>query len=1419
MTMKSKELTPDYVFETGWEVCNKVGGIHTVISTKAQTLKKKFGDHLIMVGPDIWRDSEENPEFNEDKSLYSDWKYILEKEGIRVRIGRWNIIGEPIVILVDFSDFISKKDKIFGEFWETYKLDSISGQWDYIEPVVFGYAAGRVIESFCVYNLNAEDKVVAHFHEWMTGAGVLYIEKYMPEIGSVFTTHATAIGRSIAGNGKALYGPLLSYNGDEKAREFGMISKHSCEKLSAKTADVFTTVSEITAAECEQFLERKVDYITPNGFEDDFVTKGKDFDIKRLAAREILIKVASKLFDKKFNADTKIIGTSGRYEYRNKGIDVYLEGLKKLSDSGKLKKDLLAYVFVPANNYGARADLKAALTDNNLKVTNDQFSKYLTHGLHHVEYDALVQRAKSLGLDNSDNCKVKLIFVPSYLKGDDGIFNLSYYDLLIGLDFTAFPSYYEPWGYTPLESIAFKVPTITTDLAGFGKYTQKLLNDSSKPVIVLHRTDENYFDVVEKFADAAAYYTNQSDKEAENDRNAAYELSQQFLWKNLTEYYYQAYQTALEKSIPRLENADLSKYSNESYNIKEVKVNKPIWRNIQVQPNLSGRFKGLEEMSYNLWWCWNFEAEELWQTIGEDGLWDECGHNPITLLRKVDFRRLTFLENDSDFIEKYNKVYADYRNYIEEKKNCKGPSVAYFCMEYGINDSLKIFSGGLGILAGDYLKEASDCNVDFVAVGLLYRYGYFQQRLSQYGDQLANDIPQDFRHLPILPVKDAEGNQMTVQVAFPGRKITALIWKAQVGRVDLYLMDTDHGMNQEQDKWVTHHLYGGDRENRLKQEMLLGVGGVRLLNKLGITKDIYHMNEGHAALMGVERMNNLIGERNFTFNEALEIVRSSSLYTCHTPVPAGHDTFPEDMIMTYMGHYPARLNVTWREFIQLGKVNVDNRDEEFSMSVLACSLCQEVNGVSMLHGEVTKKMFNYLWDGYYPEELHVGYVTNGVHYPTWADKDWQLFYKKVFGEKFLKDQSNSKNWQPIMDVDDSEIWNMRQKKRADLITYIKERLDYAWIQRREDPRQMMTIKKELNPNVLTIGFARRFATYKRGNLLFKNLDTLAKIVNDPKQPVQFLFAGKAHPHDGGGQGIIKQIVEYSKRPEFAGKILFLEDYDISLAKHLVSGVDIWLNTPTRPLEASGTSGMKAVMNGALHFSVLDGWWVEGYRPDGGWALPLEQVYQETEFQNQLDAETIYRLIQEEIAPKFYNRDAQDVPHDWVKVIKTSIANIAPKFTMKRQLEDYYDRYYDILKKSGDAMKSNDFASARELSSWKRKILTGWDKINVEKVNFFEIVKDPLYMGEEYFGEVILDLGGLNPAEIGIEMVITEVAQDGQTKLSSVNPLKMMKHTGRFTHYSIEMTPVKPGNFNYGFRVFPKNEKLIHRMDFSLVKWL
>ena len=563
------------------------------------------------------------------------------------------------------------------------------------------------------------------------------------------------------------------------------------------------------------------------------------------------------------------------------------------------------------------------------------------------------------------------------------------------------------------------------------------------------------------------------------------------------------------------------------------------WKQVDVKSRIPKELDKLEELARNMWWAWNHDARVLFRSLDED-LFDEVGQNPVLLLERLSYEKMEELSKDSSVVRKMNDVYAAFREYMDVEPDKTRPSVAYFCMEYGLNHVLKIYSGGLGVLAGDYLKEASDSNVDMCAVGFLYRYGYFTQTLSMDGQQIANYEAQNFGSLPIERQLDADGNPMIVEVPYLNYKVYASVWRVNVGRIKLYLLDTDNNMNSEFDRPITHALYGGDWENRLKQEILLGIGGVLTLKKLGIHKDIYHCNEGHAALCNIQRLLDYVQE-GLSFNQALELVRASSLYTVHTPVPAGHDYFDEGLFSKYMSGYASVLGISWDELIGMGRQNPDDHSERFCMSTFACNTCQEVNGVSWLHGKVSQQMFANIWKGYFPEESHVGYVTNGVHFPTWASTSWQRLYRKHFDKDFMKDQSNESIWEAIFDVSDEEIWKNRMELKTKLIHYIREKFRDSWLKNQGDPSRVISLMDKINPNALLIGFGRRFATYKRAHLLFTDLDRLAKIVNNPHYPVQFLYTGKAHPADGAGQGLIKKIYEISQRPEFLGKIIFLEN--------------------------------------------------------------------------------------------------------------------------------------------------------------------------------------------------------------------------------------------------------------------------------------
>lgn len=843
----------------------------------------------------------------------------------------------------------------------------------------------------------------------------------------------------------------------------------------------------------------------------------------------------------------------------------------------------------------------------------------------------------------------------------------------------------------------------------------------------------------------------------------------------------------------------------------------PSWKSVMVTRHLPEQLTGLEMLCKNLWWCWNDDAKALFKSIDAE-LWHKSGHNPMEILDKVSLKRYNELAKDEDFLARMNRVINEFYTYMEKKNERTEPSVAYFCMEYGLDTSLKIYSGGLGILAGDYLKETSDMNVNLVAVGLLYRYGYFTQRLTPQGNQVADYTAQDFLKIPAEPVIGEDGVWKSVSMNLPGRTLYARIWKVAVGRTDLYLLDTDYEANSAEDRSVTHQLYGGNHENRLKQEILLGIGGVRALRALGLNPTMYHYNEGHAAFAGLERLREYMQEQHYEMSEALELVRASALFTTHTPVPAGHDAFSEDELGPYFGHYPQRYGLDWRGFMGFGKINAQDVKEEFSMSVLAANFSQNVNGVSMLHGKVSQDIFAPMYPGYLPEELYISYVTNGVHYPTWAAKEWKAIHAKVFGEEFKTSHYDKSCFEGIYKVDDEQIWNTRKLLKADLIKTVKDRLSDPIVSAHYSPGEIVTIKETLRDDVLTIGFARRFATYKRATLLFRDLNRLDEIVNNPKRPVQFLFAGKAHPADKAGQDLIKQIVEISKDPRFIGRIVFVPGYDITLAKRLVQGVDVWMNNPTRPQEASGTSGEKASMNGVMHFSVLDGWWVEGYVKDAGWALPQERTYDDYEYQNELDAATIYSTIENEIAPDYYDIDNTGRSSKWIGYIKNTVSMVASNFTTNRMLSDYCKQYYFPQSERYSRLVADGGKVAKEIAAWKKFVGEEWNNMRIvsyTQPNASYTLSDK----NKLESEVVIDLGRLKPEDIGVEMLLTSTDAKGQLHIQEVFNYELVSYENGVATFKTSVLPERTGMYEVGTRVYPKNAELPHRQDFPIVKWL
>ncbi|TLP81791.1 alpha-glucan family phosphorylase [Maribacter sp. ACAM166] len=1403
--------SPDRLFEISWEVCNKIGGIHTVLSTKASLMQKTFGDGFIMIGPDLYKGETGNREFLEEPELFKDWKNQFNVDGLKIRAGRWDIPSKPMVVLVDFSPLFTKKDAILSELWAKNKLDSLMGGWNYIEPALFGVASGKVIENYNRFYLRPDQHTLAHFHEWMTGAGVLYLENSAPEIATVFTTHATVTGRTLCGGGQPFYSRFDTYNGDQVAKENNVSAQHSLEKTAAITADVFTTVSDNTARECQQLLGKAVDKVTTNGFDDSFLPQSETFEKKQSASRELLLKVASAVIGHKVPDDAFLVATSGRYEYHNKGIDIFIDALGDLHQKDDVQPQTIAFVFVPANHTIAIPEVRIGIETGSF--TKGNAPNALTHYLQDPDNDIIFKQIQNSGFDNSENSKVKIIYAPIYLDGADGIFDLSYYEVLIGLDLTVFPSYYEPFGYTPLESLAFQVPTVTTTLTGFGKQVKSNLKDYKEGMLVIERSDFNDRTVTEQIANYIFGFGQKDALQMKSARKKAFDISRFFLWENLIQNYKTCYALALNRQGLRTKTMVRLREMTPKIVVPQAKSNEPIWKKAMVKFKVPDSLKALEKLAKNLWWTWHCEAGALFRSI-DSGLWEESGHNPIALLSSLDYDRFLQLERDTDFMGRLNTISEEFDGYMQEASEKIGPKVAYLCMEYGLHESVPIYSGGLGILAGDYLKEASDQNTDLVAFGLLYRYGYFEQGLTLHGDQTANYVKQHFTMLPISPVTDADGNRLILPLPLRGPIINVQVWRMDVGRVPLYLFDTDIPENSDENKKITHNLYGGDNDNRFRQELLLAINTVQLLEKLEWKPNLFHYNEGHTAFTGLIRIVKLVVQENLSFEEAGQFVRASTLFTTHTPVPAGQHLFGEVLLRSYQAHFAETMNMPWEQFLGLGKLNPSNPDEAFSMTYLAARTAGEINTVSAIHAEVTQKLFAPIWKGFLPEELEIKNVTNGVHFGTWTAYQWKSIFKQTFGEDFIQDVSNAKYWAKAREIPSKKIMEIKKEMKTVLIDSVKKRM----LSLHSASKELYGSLNSLDDGDLLIGFARRFATYKRADLLFKDLVRLSKILNHTDRPVKIIFAGKAHPADETGQGIIRHIVELSQRPEFMGKLFFIQNYDMALARLLVQGCDVWLNMPERGHEASGTSGMKAVLNGTLNFSVLDGWWAEGYREDAGWCLPKEKIYDNDEDQDDLDAEMVFNMLEHEIIPEYFERNAQGIPEKWADKIKNAFAHIAPHFTTARMLHEYAHNYYDKMYERIQKLQKNDYEQLKYLVEWSKHINENWDKISVVDVQVSDGIK-PLELGEKFKAEVTLDLSGLSPDDIGVELVIAKRADDGNYRVRQAEELKKVSHKKHRTLYKGEATASMTGAFQYDIRFYPKNKGLNHRRDLPLVEWI
>lgn len=842
-----------------------------------------------------------------------------------------------------------------------------------------------------------------------------------------------------------------------------------------------------------------------------------------------------------------------------------------------------------------------------------------------------------------------------------------------------------------------------------------------------------------------------------------------------------------------------------------------------VVPTLPESLIPLKEMAHNLWFSWHPEVTDLFRRL-DIGLWEETNHNPVLFLGKISQEQLNEAERDEGFMTQFSQIYRDFQRYMQDNTvfdyELDRPidfTVAYFSAEYGLADSLPIYSGGLGILSGDHLKSASDLNFPLVAVGLLYQNGYFNQRLNIDGRQEEIYKENDFPNMPVTRVKNEEGTPLTVSVPMKGHDVTVNVWKIQVGRVPLYVLDCNNPQNSPEDRVITSQLYGGDREMRLKQEIVLGIGGVRAMEALGIKPAVYHMNEGHSALACLERIRLLMENDNLTFKQAYEIVYASNAFTTHTPVPAGNDVFDSRLIENYLSKYVEQIKISFKEFLALGQSEGGGESNQFEMTVLAIKMSAQTNGVSKLHTTVSRKMWRHLWPSLPLNEVPIKPLTNGIHVPSWISSDMAGLYDRYLSPRWIEDPDNEKVWEGVDRIPDSELWRTHERNRERLVAFTRHRLRKQLISRGAPFSEVKEVNEILNPEALTIGFARRFATYKRAHLIFHDPERLARILNNPERPVQIIVAGKAHPQDEPGKQLIQNLFHFSKEPRFKPHIVFIENYEIHVAKFLVQGVDVWLNTPRRPLEACGTSGMKAAANGALNMSILDGWWAEAYNGDNGWAIGSGEEYDNIFLQDQVEAQAIYELLEMEIVPLFYDRTKSDLPRIWVSKMRSCMRTICPVFNTNRMLEGYMADFY--VKGAGvwAELTGQNFVRAKELARWKKRVLTNWNKIKIQSIQFENNQDYPV--GAKIPVDVEITLGDLNPDDVLVELYYGQLNTKEEFISSQCIPMHLNGDNRQdIYHFKGEIECNSTGRSGFQVRILPKHELQINPFSTGKLIW-
>lgn len=1416
MTDNATRKAPAALFEVSWEVCNKVGGIYTVVSSKAREAVKRFGDNYFLIGP--MRDA--NPGFVEgqpgdaDSVQWETFRRAAAIHGLKCRFGRWTIPGSPKVILVDWKGRYNQNQLLY-DLWHDYGVDSLTGAWDYVEPVMFSTTCGEAIASFAGLLADAGEtdlRVAAHFHEWMCGAGLLYLKKHAPKICTIFTTHATVLGRSMAGSGRDIYAQMGQINAAQEASNYGVVAKHSMESAAAREADCFTTVSGLTANEAAAFLGTRPDLLTLNGLSlksiPDHSADRTDADGRR--AR--ILEAASRLLRRKLPEQTRIVLISGRYEFRNKGIDLFLDALAELNRSRSADlPPVLALCAVMGGHNGV----------NPAAVSGDPSQKppvgpnwIATHMVLDIERDPIVSACLAKGLDNRADNPVQVIFNPAQLDGRDGFFNMTYEEVLSACDAGVFPSWYEPWGYTPQEAAAFAVPTVTSDLAGFGQWVRE--QGEFEGASVIERAHVPYEENVRQLTGELAALTTLSGDAQTARRKAVRRLAAESDWETFYTAYDEAYAFAADARDKRISSRPVARVDDTELTrvFSGTPSSTPLLHGFTSTVALPAEIGRLGEFARNMWWTWHPEFEPLFRTVDAQK-WESLGHNAVALLEKTDRSRFVELAADESYLRLYRRALAEFDGEMNAPFDTSVPEldakhpIAYFSTEYGIHESLPIYSGGLGVLSGDHLKSASDLKLPLVAVGLLYRCGYFQQQISADGRQVALYPKNDFRMLPLRRVNDAAtGDHLYISIDLPGRMLYARIWEVRVGRVPLYLLDTDTIKNTEEDRHITERLYVADRDTRIRQELLLGMGGPRMLAALGLHPRAYHMNEGHSAFMVLERVRHLCLTRGLSFEAAREVVRGDSIFTTHTPVNAGNERFSENLMHRYFDSWVKGLNLTWDDLRSLG---CREGESDFEMTLLALNHALRSNGVSRLHGSVSRSMWQFNWKGLSTEEIPIGHITNGVHLSSFTGPSFVRLLNDSVGKNWKYLPASAPEWKSVADLSDVQVWVAKQEQKNALFNLIRS----------VAPKTFQQASAAWKQHPLVIGFARRFAPYKRATLVMADMQRLKRILSDPERPVVIVYAGKAHPADTQGGDLIQQVVRAASG-ELAGKVFFIPNYNLDIARTMVQGCDVWLNTPRRPHEASGTSGQKAAPNGTLNLSISDGWWCEGDNGKNGWTVGprVTSVHDLPGEQNDYaDADCLYSLLEDTVVPMFFAHGEDGLPHQWIARMKNSIATLSPVYNSARMVQQYFMECYRPAAARHSRLRAKNRLLPRQLALWKKDVGSRFVGTRIDKIKIRGLVQNAVPCTNTISIEAQVVPGSMKRDELLVQFVVGRgEGRDFAEKPATVDLACTGEGEKGRLIYTGSFTPSHNGHYLYGVRVLPWREGLDSVLDSGMIQW-